>query len=208
MRGILRWVGAHGIMTAGSAMVVAVVAVAIVVVINSRPASSYTAGSVKNPASLGETFRDKDGDGTPWRWGALDEVTEVPTSPGVSGGRCFVAIGWVETTQDGFAAYSAEERTLTVSYAVDGRTLATGDADAACDAQAIEGAAAARNYETLGRILDREAPLPQFVTVTYVTSDVEPDAVVLSTPVADEGGAIPRGASVYVFKATDLPFPI
>jgi hypothetical protein len=192
-----------------AAGVVVLIAVAVLAV--TRPTSSYAAGSVKEPAEPGEAFRDKDGDGTPWRGGAVDTVAEVPTSAGTSNGRCFVAVGWVETTREGFAAFSSEERALTVSYAVDGEILATGDATAACDAQAIEDAAAARNYETLERILDREAPLPQFVTVTYVTSDAEPDTVVLSTPVADEGGAIPRGASVYLFRTDDsmwLGFPL
>ncbi len=200
MRAAMRWIRRHWIIVSGAAVAVAalVVVAAVWITAPQRP-TSYAAGTKKAPAVLGETFRQLDDQGAPWRWGALAQVAEVlPLADGYTG-RCYAAVGWVETTRAGYATASADDLAMTVAYYADGALLATGDAAAACRADDFISAAETRGYAPLQSVTENDLPLPQFYTVTYIVDDVNPDFVTFGSAATDLLTDAPADVSVYRF---------
>ncbi len=215
MRTVMRWIRRSTMRTVAAVLVAAaVVVVAAFGVANriangiaaSRPPSGYTAGTVGEPAYLGENFREVTEQGVPWRWGALTRVAELaPADDGYSG-RCYVSVGWIETTKAGYAEHSEDERSLTVAFYADGSLIPTGDASASCSA-ANEFVAASLTdaYHPLANVTEADLPLPQFYAVTYIADDVRPDYVLLTPSTPELLADVPSTASVYRFAAATDP---
>jgi len=199
MRNAMKWIRRHWMIVAGSVAVIAVGVAAIVVVNSNRPPTGYAAGTVKEPGTLGETFRQADDQGVPWRWGALTSVVEVLPPNDGNTGRCYISVGWIETTRAGFANVSSADRSLVVSYYNNGALIPTGDAASACDIGDFLTKAEDRGFTDLESITETAHPLPQFYTVTYFSEDVRPDYVALTPTPAEMLRDLPASASVYWF---------
>ncbi len=161
-------------------------------------------GTVDRPAEIGTSRVALHERGGGERLVYISRLMEIPLADGYSGGRCYVAFGLYYDTRE----LPAAERTLTVTYAVDGTIVATGDPTAPCDAAGVERAAESIRVEgikPLDWVLAAEPGWDRhFVTVAYVLGDTEPNSVVVATRTPTAGEAIPSHSAIYTFQLSDV----
>lgn len=220
MRKALEWLRSYWFPVA---LVVAICAFAIAKVLPDRHSatSPRALGTIEHPAPLSEHFAglglvEFDTSTDQWRYARIHRVMEAPLADGYSDGRCFITFGSID---GGYLVSPSDEWQLALVFAADGVVAAAGDADLVCDAGAVEAAAEFAGYSRLGRLpfdqavamtFDQNRELRNleksrdYVAVTYLPGDLEPDSVVLTRRSPEAGSAIPSDSAIYTFRLSDL----
>jgi hypothetical protein len=204
----MEWIKTYGILVA------MVAAVGAIVVVSAHPNKAKT-GRDKKPAAAatwhGETSAQHPGPlhdvalrevGTT-RATVVSDVYEAPPAAGSGEGTCFVELGVMPV------GGSRDGTTVTLAYAANGIVLDTGDADLACNADAIEhsrfGADGSgyRPVEVVADLVDAQSDREDFIHVTYLLGDVEPDVVVITAGVPEPGRPAPDYSEFAAFELSN-----